>query len=485
MNVAVLSRLPNEPTQTEGPLVTLVQYLRFLRAHWVLALVVFILIFSLGLGWSLLSPKRYQAVATVLVDPRAPDPVYGYSVPTFLPGGANATQVEIITSERVRLRVVQMLGLAKNPEARAAWQDDGAKGSIEQYWADRIGRFLEAKPSAQGSTISVEYSAADPNFAAELANAFAHAYVETSAELRADPARASAEFFDTHARQLREAVEKAQSNLSAYQQEHGITVTDERLDIENERLTQLSTQLTAIQVQRSESSSRSRQAQGETANSPDVMENSLVQTLSEAHAQAERKLHELSKNLGSNHPQYQAAQAEVDLLKAQLNEAMRRAAGSLGTTNAVNMQREAELREAVEAQKKKLLQLRLQRDEVAVLQKDVEDAQKAYDLAKQRLAQTNLESQSQQTSVTVLSEALPPTEPSQPKIMRNVLLSTLIGFALGMVAAVVAESLDRRVRGIDDVTQLYGLPVLVTLPSDGTVRRALRSSGPVPQTNGV
>jgi succinoglycan biosynthesis transport protein ExoP len=46
-------------------------------------------------------------------------------------------------------------------------------------------------------------------------------------------------------------------------------------------------------------------------------------------------------------------------------------ASSLGTRNSVNVQREAEIRAALDAQKKRLLDLRSQRDELAVLQREV------------------------------------------------------------------------------------------------------------------
>jgi hypothetical protein len=46
-------------------------------------------------------------------------------------------------------------------------------------------------------------------------------------------------------------------------------------------------------------------------------------------------------------------------------------ASSLGTRNSVNVQREAEIRAALDAQKKRLPGLRSQRDELAVLQRQV------------------------------------------------------------------------------------------------------------------
>ncbi|NMV20996.1 chain length determinant protein EpsF, partial [Vibrio parahaemolyticus] len=89
-----------------------------------------------------------------------------------------------------------------------------------------------------------------------MANAFVQAYIETHLDLRADPAKRFSTFFDQRAKQLREQLEAAQNRLSEYQKQHGLIATDERLDIENARLNELSSQLVAIQALATESSSR-------------------------------------------------------------------------------------------------------------------------------------------------------------------------------------------------------------------------------------
>ena len=120
---------------------TISQFLQILNARRRLVLLVLLLVFCADLAITMMLPKKYSAVATVLSDPRLPDPVYGYMMPNY--GGAEgvttATQVDIITSDRVGLRVVRLLGLDKDADARTQWQVDGeGKGTIEQYFADLL-----------------------------------------------------------------------------------------------------------------------------------------------------------------------------------------------------------------------------------------------------------------------------------------------------------------------------------------------------------
>ena len=62
--------------------------------------------------------------------------------------------------------------------------------------------------------------------------------------------RQAATYFTGQIKSLRVDLEAAQSKLSAYQQEHGLVSTDNRLDVESARLNDLSSQLVQAQGQR-------------------------------------------------------------------------------------------------------------------------------------------------------------------------------------------------------------------------------------------
>src|SRR5204863_5423147 len=120
-------------------------------------------------------------------------------------------------------------------------------------------RKLDVKPSRESSLVEVIYSNPNPDFAAAAANAFARAYIETNLELKVAPARETAVWFDVQLKQLRDQFEEAQTRLSKYQKEKGITSTDQRLDVESARLAEISSQLVQVQAQAYESASRQKQ----------------------------------------------------------------------------------------------------------------------------------------------------------------------------------------------------------------------------------
>ena len=126
----------------------------------------------------------------------------------------------------------------------------------------------------------------------------------------------------------------------------------------------------------------------------------------------------------------------------------------------IAQQREADIRAALDAQKKKVLALNGARDELSVLANEMENAKKAYETASQRLTQTSLEGQSTQSDISVLTAATPPRSPASPRLMLNLLVALVVGLMLGIGAAIAMELLDHRVRSPEDLTRIFDLPLI-------------------------
>ena len=71
--------------------------------------------------------------------------------------------------------------------------------------------------------------------------------------------------------------------------------------------------------------------------------------------------------------------------------------------------------------------------------------------------------------VYFLAEALPPLRPSSPKVVLNIALSIALGTLLGIAAALLLEFVDRRVRTVEEVSELLGLPIFGVLPRPGGI----------------
>ncbi|MBK1682887.1 chain length determinant protein EpsF [Rhodoferax fermentans] len=445
---------------------TLQQFLLILRARYKAALLVFLITVATTVVVSLLLPKQYTASATVVVDVKSPDPVTGQMLQGMMAPGYMATQIDIINSDRVAKDVIKLLKLDSNAVVQQQWRDDtDGKGQLIDWLATLLQKKLEVKPSRESNVINVNFSGTDPDFAAAVANAFAQAYINVNLDLRLAPARQYATFFEEQTKAARTKLEAAQKALSDYQQQNGITSVDERVDFETAKLNETSSQLTGVQALTTDSQSKRGSAKADTI--AEVMQSPLINGLKADIARLEAKLVESSGNLGKNHPQTQRAESELATLKAQLESETRKITSSIETTYQVGKQREAQLQGALSSQKARVLALNKQRDELNVLRRDVESAQRAFEVVSQRASQTNLESQTTQTNIAVLNAATAPADPSKPKVFLNILVSIFLGTLLAVGLALMLELANRRVRSADDLADALNLPVLGSIAHTG------------------
>ncbi|KQW41985.1 MULTISPECIES: chain length determinant protein EpsF [unclassified Roseateles] len=467
------------------------QFLSILVARKRLFIAILLGVLIPAVALSFLLPKRYTAVASVVVDVK-PDPLSAIAYQSLMTPGVIATQIDILQSERVARRAVRTLRLTEVPQVRQQWQEaQNGEGDIETWLIDRLQRDLDVKPGRESSVINVSYVAPDPRFAAALANAFVQAYIETSVELRVDPAKQYSSFFDSRAKEAREALEKAQSKLSAFQNEHGLIMTDERLDVENQRLNEISSQLVMVQSLSAEASSRQAQANAGSGDKMfEITSNPVVASLRADMSRSEARLQEISARLGDKNPQVIELKASINELRQRIDAEVKRLTAGVGISGNISRQREAQLRADLEAQRAKVLKLKQVRDEGAVITREIENAQRNYDNIMQRQSVTSIESQATSSNASVLTSASAPIEASFPKIPLNIALGIFVGALLAVGVVMAAELRDRRVREIDDIQELLGLSIIGVLPgpkskrsigfaAGGAQRQRLLGSAPV------
>jgi succinoglycan biosynthesis transport protein ExoP len=438
------------------------QYFFMFRVRWKLALGLMLLTVAIAVPVILTLPKQYTASTSLGVEIKSPDAITTLLMPTNL-----ASQEEIIRSERVTRKVIETLGLGHEPAVREAWQNSGAeRGRFEDWLTEQLLRGLQVVPSRRGDNIiTIQYRSASPQEAAAVANAFAKHYAEAAVEMKVEPARQYARWFGEQGKRLRAELEAAQARLSAFQREKGIGIRDENLNAETERLASLAAQLTAAQAEGVDAKSKLR---GGGDSLPEVMQNALIQNLRGDILRLEAKLRDAGANFGANHPQYRAMQAELGELKARLEAETRHVVRSVSAARSLSGDKEKELKGALEAQRKKLLAMRAERDQLAVLERDVETAKQAHESAERRFTQTNLESQATQSNIFVIRPAIEPHTPSFPKVRLYILASLVFGALLGVATAHGLETLDRRVRCVEDLVGLARLPVLSVLEREGS-----------------
>ena len=456
------------------------QFLLILQARYKVALYVLLGVVISTLLVSLLLPSKYVASTSVVLDVKSPDPLVGLAMMNgMLTPSYMATQVDIVTSDRVAQSVVKLLKLDESTQVREQWMDaTEGKGQLAVWLAKMLSKKLDVKPSRESDVITISFSSEDPTFAALGANAFAQAYINTNLELKVEPARQYTQWFEARVAGLRAELERAQTRLAEFQKKTGMVSNggNKMQSLENTKITELAGQLVMTESQSADTQSKQKHiGKGDTLS--DVMQNPVILNLKSEIIRQEGKLQEASLNLGKNNPQYLAMESEIAALKQKMADETQQIVNSINTANSVNTQKKSELKAAIESHKRQEIEDSTQRDEIAVLERDVESAQRAYDTVVQRYTESNLQSQSNQTNISVLTPATEPTERSSPKVFLNLLIAIFVGTLLGVGGAMLAEMLDQRVRSAESLGSATGLPILVQFANDSKpldIKRWLR-----------
>lgn len=426
-------------------------YLLILFAHRYVAIVVFLAVLSVGAVVTVITPKTFLAMTDLLVDTRV-DPIAG-----VLLGGQNqiATQVAIIQSERVAIGVVKRLRIDQMPTLVDDWRKaTDAKVPLENYYASILRKGLLAEPKRDSNVITLSYEGAEPKFVTAVVNTYAQAYLDLTIDLRVEPVRQYAQWFDDRLKTLRSNVEETQTKLSTFQRQKGIVGS---ADQEIARLDALMAQLVSVQSENSLINSRQKTSGSEM--SQDVLASPLVQGLKAEVNNVEARLTEVRLIFGPNHPQRVQLEGQLAELKRQLQQEMARVSGGTQMAQTTAQLRESELKGVIATQKAKVLELRQQRDEIAVLAQDVEAAKRIYDSVLQRSNQLNLEKQSDQANISILSPAIEPTSPFKPNVPKFISASVLGALAAAFAVVLGLEHLNRKVRVEQDI-MVEGVPVL-------------------------
>lgn len=450
-------------------------FIRILMARWQVIVAVTGIAIMLAIAVTMITPRTYTATTELIVDGKGQDPVSGQLLPARLLSGYIATQADIIRSRNVANKVIDLLQLTDPTAIPASFRREFAQLKTDAHPSRPVllaylNDGLVVMPKRDSSVLSIAFKARDPELAAQLADAFAQAYIQTNLELRIEPAKQITAWYDQQLAALRENLIEKQNSLSAYQEEHNILVSSDRLDLENAKLAELSSMLIAAQGERLTSQSRSNQVSDTKSGAlpSQVMDNPQVQKLSSDLALAQARLTEQATLVGENHPLYRQTLGEVTGLKRQLQHTISLVSGSLRSSVELSQTRELQLEAELAAQKERVLQISRNRNELTLLKQEVDNAQSAYDAALARSSQTQLESRVALTDVAILNKAAAPTQPTAPKPAMTLILATLTGLLLGAALALCWEWLDRRIRSSEDLEQGLGLAVLAYIPPPKT-----------------
>jgi len=441
----------------------IVQFLRILLARrWmILAIMLSCIVVALAVGSQL--PKRYPATARVMLDVIKPDPVTGQMIAGTLLRTYTRTQIELIQDYRVVGEVVDKLGFTSNPVIIGQWQaETGGAGDMRRWAAERIIAGTSANMLGNSNILEITYVSPNPTISKNVAAMLREAYIDATLRFRTDAASRNAEWYREQAEKERRALTAAEARKSDFEKANNLMVTPGGVDPENAKLQALQTALM---------NARSSVSQAQFSSQMAVNNSGSVDALTTQLAAINEQIRQAADLYGTAHPNYKALIGRRATLQSELSRATAKAKAVGGGVGNYTQASYAQLEADYEAQKQRVMAMQVQLSKLSELDRQVAMLQARYDKAVQRAADLRLEADVSESGLVVLGDVVGSNSPTFPNMQLIAMLSLLFGLGLGVVVALFAELIARRVRGVEDLAFAGKVPVLAVI-ADGRRRRA-------------
>jgi polysaccharide biosynthesis transport protein len=452
-----------------------------LRSYWDVVckrrwttLTVLVVVFTLVTIYSFKTQPIYKATARVEIDAETPQlqsisELYQnpLSDETFL-----QTQVRVLQSDNLVWQTIQQLKLAENPIFTSALPAVEAPGSsaTEGTLIREFRKHLTVALALNTRMVEVSYESTDPNLAAQVANALVNGYVEYNFRMKYDATRQAGGWMEQQLDELKAKVEKSQQALVDYEREHAIVNVNDKQNVVEQKLEDLSRDLTSAQNDLSQKQSLDELVESDKAQVALLAQNELLQRLEEKYADLKSQYVDSLGQYGPNFPKVLRLRDQANAMQAFIDQERERTVKRIRSDYRAALGRVRLLSASVAQEKQQVGELNQLLIQHNILKRDFDSNQQLYDSLLQHLKDATVAAGLRATNIHVIDAARPPSVPDRPRKALNLSLGFMVGLLLGVALAFVQDGLDYSVKTAEDVERLIGLPSLAMIPAAGSVR---------------
>jgi len=183
----------------------------------------------------------------------------------------------------------------------------------------------------------------------------------------------------------------------------------------------------------------------------------------------EVKLKNARYHCTEEHPSIRAIHVKIDHIKQQLQSQAKEFAeayiGAMRQRWMTTKQREDELLVSFNAQREEAQSLGVKAAEYSVLQSELKRTERLCDILDDRIKELNVTEDTGALNISILEVARAADNPSKPQKTSVMTIALALGVMLGCGFALLCNWLDCRLRSIEEVSAVLGIPVLGVVPT--------------------
>jgi exopolysaccharide transport family protein len=469
-----------------------------------------------AIAFSMTLPNRYDGVAVVQIDPRKKSISQFEGVVEDLKGDSASidSEVEVISSRAVALKVIDVLNLRDDPEfrpqstVRHVFRILGLNGylpaeqpmepshhvkSERRLDQDPNGTLVgrnqpgEATPERDELAtafqerlkvsrvrmtllLEIKFTAGDPIKAARIANTIAEIYLANNLANKKQASGFATDLLEGKLAEMQERVAQAERKVAMYKSDNNIFDSEGNILSEKE-LARLMEQTVAARNTTAEAKAKYENAQrlattiGGTATIAEVLGSDSIRLLKESVSGARKREAELGTRYGPRHPEMQKVRAEIAEAESQLAVEIGRQVANLRNEYVVAERREMQLRQSLTTLKEQEAATKEASVKLSELQREALTSKQLYESLLGRYKQTSETQDLQLPDARIVEQADVPLHPSSPKRKQIVLIALIAGFGLGMMLALGLEFATPGVSHPDDVERSLEVAYMASVPA--------------------
>ncbi len=393
------------------------------------------------------------------------------------------TEVDVLTSRKLAGRVVERLNLLDtqldgngffgNLKSAVAlifmpMQNESEKQVERDEKMSRavtgLLKNLNVSLAPRSYTINVQYTAADPQMSAKVANAFAQEYLNSQLEDKFETTRRANEWINSRLEQMRKNVQAAQLAAEKFREANnltsanGVLLSDQQLSELNSQLILARTKLAEEQAKYTQTNNLQRSGRG-IESAAEVLNNSLITSLRQQETEVRREMAELASRYGERHPRMVTVRNQLGDLRRKIGEEVYKIQGSLENNVAIAQARVNTLQDQLDTLQQKTSLTNDAAVQLSELERQADAEKGLYESFLSRskeIAQMDFV----QSDARIISPAEVPLEPSKPNKILVILLGLIAGMGIGVGLMILLEALDAGFRTSTQVENDLGEPVL-------------------------
>ena len=465
-------------------------WLTIMRRKWSILFFAFVVTLLVALSVFSIEPT-YRAEATLLIESNKAnvvsiEEVYGLegtSSEYFL------TQFEILKSRSLAESVVSDFDLVTHPEFNREptfkfnWREVAGQyvpelapkePTAEDTYQAAVDQFIDRltiSPVRKTQLVKISFEAYDPQFAADMANALANAYIDSNLEAKLELTVKASSWLTERLSGLKEKVQESERRLQEFKDQEQIVGGNGGIDIASNELDLVATKLVEARRDRLGIESQYQQIRGISKSNiealeriPAVLSHPVVQTFKAEVLKAEQRMSELAKRYGPKHPSMIAANSEYRSAKDSLDKQILSVVNGIENEYRVARANERSLESSLGNTKTTLQDLNRKEYRLNELEQEAETNRKLYDTFFTRLNETAATGDLEAANARISDPAVAPRIPAKPRKGLIIALAFVVSVMFGVMCAFLLDALNNTVRGTADIEAKLHQGVLGILP---------------------